>query len=330
MSVITLSIIQSPIEVVQGIPKNISISTNVPSTIFYTLDGSAPTIDSLIVVGPIDLTTPGSGIVLKCFATNGTDTSAIITQIYGSVQASNTRKPRDKVIGLASGSSATQNYGVFGSNSPNPKTIWGNTGGITVDDPNVPSIPDGYAGLGDGTRSNATDLPLEDYQFIKTTTNYLGETGPGIGTLPSIKILIPPAPPTSSDTAKKLFNPRALVIIQDGREPPDDPNLVMINRQNFTLEGTNSNDNGTEPSTTGMEGSVATGSFVRQFYNPREQTITYYYHDSKSLRWVISKEPYVAKDPNLFNYSLMVMPSRGGPGSKYVYSWRTFQRRVLF
>lgn len=330
MSVITLSIVSSPIEIVSGVPKTITLSTNIPSNIYYTLDGTEPTLSSLIVVGPIDLTTPGSGIIFKAFATDGTTTSAIITQIYGSVQAPDTRKPRAKVIGLASSNQASQNYGVFGSNSPNPKTIYGNTGGITVDDPNVPSIPDGYAGLGNGTRSNATDLPLEDYQFIKTTTNYLGETGPGIGTLPTIKILIPPSAPTTSDTSKKLFNPRALVIIQDGREPPDDPNLVMINRQNFTLEGVNSNDNGTEPSTTGMEGSVTTGSFVRQFYNPREQTITYYYFDSKSLRWIISKEPYTVKDANLFNYSLMVMPSRGGPGSKYLYGWRAFQRRVLF
>lgn len=330
MSVISISILESPIQIVSGVPKSITvtIANNAPGTIFYTLNGENPTINDMVVVGPIDLTTPGSGIVFKCFATNGITTSAIITQIYGSIQAPDTRRPRDKVIGLASGQ-ASQNYGVFGSNSPNPNITWGNTGGTTVDDPNVQSIPDGYAGFGDGTRSNATDLPLEDYQFIKTTTNYLGETGRGIGNLPSIKILIPPTPPTSSDTSKKLFNPRALVIIQDGREPPADPNLVMINRQDFTLQG-GSDDNGTEFSKTGMEGSVSTGSFVRQFYNPREQTITYYYHDSKSLRWVISTEPYVAKNANLFNYSLMVMPSRGGIGAKYCYGWRAFQRRVLF
>lgn len=329
MSVITLSIIISPISIIQGIPKDLTISTNVPATIFYTLNGDLPTLNSLIAVGPIDLTTPGTGITLKCFATNGIDTSAIITQIYGTVQAPDTRKPRDKVIGLSSNSSASQNYGIFGSNSPNPNITWGSIGGTTVDDPTIPNIPDGYAGFGDGTRSNGTDLPLEDYEFIKTTTNYIGETGRGIGTLPTIKIIIPPQPPTTSDTSKKLFNPRALVIIQDGTKAPDDPNLVMINRESFTL-GNGSDENGTEAAKTAMEGAVNTGSFVKQFYNPRDQTITYYYHDSKSLRWIISKEPYINKNVNLFNYSLMIMPSRGGAGARYVYGWRSFNRRVLF
>lgn len=328
MAVITLSITKSPLEIISGIPRNISISTNIPSTIFYTLSGEDPTINDLIVTGPIDLTTPGPGIIFKAFAVSGSDISAIITQIYGTVQATNTRNPRDKVIGLSSNSSASQNYGIFGSNSPSPNITWGNTGGITVDSPDVTNIPDGYAGFGDGTRSNGTDQSLESYKFIKTTTNYLGETGRGIGTLPTIKITIPQQDPTTSDTSKKLFNPRALVIIQDGTKPPDDPNLVMINRESFSLP--NSSEDGTKYSKLGMEGSIATGSFVKQFYNPREQTITYYYHDSKSLRWIISKEPYVAKNANTFNYSLMVMPSRGGPGAKYLYGWRPFNRRVLF
>lgn len=326
MAVITLNIVESAISIVQGVPKSISITTNVPATCFYTLDGSIPTINSLIVVGSIDLTSPGSGVIFKVFATNGTNTSAIITQVYGTVQAP--RNPRDKVIGLSSNSSASQNYGIFGSNSPNPNITWGNTGGITVDSPDISNIPDGYAGFGDGTRSNGTDHSLESYKFIKTTTNYIGETGRGIGTLPNIKLTIPSQDPTTSDTSKKLFNPRALVIIQDGTKPPDDPNLVMINRESFSLS--NSSDDNNKYSKLGMEGSIATGSFVRQFYNPRDQTITYYYHDSKSLRWVISKEPYVAKSANIFNYSLMVMPSRGGQGSRYVYGWRPFQRRVLF
>lgn len=328
MAVITLSIIRSPIEIISGIPKTISISTNIPSTIFYTLDSSEPDLNSLIVVGPIDLNIGGNGIIFKAFATNGSDTSATITQIYGSIPAPNTRNPRDKVLGLNS-SSVYQNSGVFGSSSPNPKIIWGDIGGTTVDAANVPSIPDGYAGFGDGTRSNATDLPLADYKFIHTTTNYLGETGNGIGTLPAIKIIVPPQPPTSSETNKKLFNPRALVIIQDGTEPPADPNLIMINREHFSLSN-GSDENGTKYSKTAMEGAVTTGSFVRQFYNPTDQTITYYYHDSKSLRWIISKEPYIAKNDNIFNYSLMIMPSRGGQGAKYVYGWRPFNRRVLF
>lgn len=328
MSVITISITESPIFIISGIPKNITITSSTPSNIYYTLDGTDPTTNSLIVTGPIDLTTPGTGIVLKVFAFDGINSSAIISQIYGTTVSNDTRRPRDKVIGSSS-SQASQNYGIFGSNSPNPNVTYGGIGGDIVDSPNVAGIPDGYDGA--GGFANETDGLLNSYKFIYSDSDYLGQQGKGIGTLPAnIKIIIPSPPPTSSDTSKKLFNPRALVIIQDGTKPPDDPNLTMINRANFSLQSSGKYDDGSNYSKTAMEGAVCTGSFLKQYYNPRDQTITYYYFDSQALRWIISKEPYVAKDPNIFNYSLMIMPSRGGTGAKYVYSWKPFQRRVLF
>lgn len=327
MAVITLTIANSPIEIVAGLPKSIYVSTNIPSTIFFTLDGSIPDHNSEIIVGGLNLPTNQPSVIFKAFATDGINTSPIITQIYQNNTFSKLRQPRDKVIGL-SNSPLNQDRGIFGSNSPNPNVTFGNMGGITVDDPNVVGIPDGYDGTATNTPASYTDLPLIDYKFTYSTSNRLGETGRGIGTLPAqIKIFVPPPPPEESDTSKKLFNPKALLIIQDGTKPPADPDIALINRPNFSLTNPNTTD-GTDYTKTAFEGSNITGSFVRQFYNPRDQTITYYYFDSKALRWIISKEPYSPKTPDLFNYSRMVFPREGG-GAKYVYSPAVFRRRYL-
>jgi hypothetical protein len=331
MAVITITISQSPIELVAGIPKAIYVSTNIPSTIFYTLGGADipdPTHDSDIVVSGLNLPTDIPSVYFKAFATDGTNTSPIITQIYQNTTFSKLRRPRDKVIGLDN-SVINQDRGIFGSNSPNPNTIFGNTGGITVDDPTIIGIPDGYNGTATGTPASFTDLPLIDYKFTYSTTDRLGQTGKGIGTLPAqIKIYVPPPPPEESDTSSKLFNPKALLIIQDGTKPSENPDISLINRPYFSLTNANTSD-GVDYTTTAFEGSNITGSFLRQFYNPRDQTITYYYFDSKALRWIISKEPYTPTKLNLYNYSTMVFPLKHGPGSRFVYESQVFRRRYL-
>ncbi len=55
MATISIIIEESEAEVVSGIPKTVSITTNVPATIFYTLDGSDPNLFSTIYMSPIFL-----------------------------------------------------------------------------------------------------------------------------------------------------------------------------------------------------------------------------------------------------------------------------------
>jgi hypothetical protein len=77
MVVISVSIIESTEQVVSGIPRFITIETNIISVIYYTLDGSVPTINSTIYIDPIQLPLGPPTIVLSVFATNGTDTSPV-------------------------------------------------------------------------------------------------------------------------------------------------------------------------------------------------------------------------------------------------------------
>ena len=82
MSVINVTITVSTDQVVSGIPKTVSISTNVPATIFYTLDGTTPTLFSSIYTSPIFLPYTPLSVILNVMATNGTDSSPVITETY--------------------------------------------------------------------------------------------------------------------------------------------------------------------------------------------------------------------------------------------------------
>jgi hypothetical protein len=179
-------------------------------------------------------------------------------------------------------------------------------------------VPDGYSNL---------EYTLENYKIQYTTMDAEGQYGKGVGTLPATVTVVRPAPPPEeADSYAKLFDPRALVIFQDvSKENPNDPPL--INRHSFTLNSNLS----TDPShlyNSGPDAVAASGFFVRSCFNPRDNTITYYYFDSKANRWIISKTPYQSKSNstgNLYN----IYPARNR-NMGFVFQWRTFTRRVLF
>ena len=54
MAVITITINESSDQILAGIPKYITLTTNIPATIFYTLDGTTPTTLSDMAVGQIE------------------------------------------------------------------------------------------------------------------------------------------------------------------------------------------------------------------------------------------------------------------------------------
>lgn len=329
MSVISITITASTLELIAGVPKTVTITTNIPSTVFYTLDGTDPTTSSSVATGPISLPTLNS-VVLKVFATDGTNTSAIITENYGTTLVGD-RLPHDKITGI----DFLGNQGPpFGSQVTQGTGRYQGTGGTTVDAPDVTGTPAGFDGTATGTPSSETDLPLADYDFIFSETNSLGERGRGIGTLPAnATIIIPPAKVSlkqtgSNNSNNPFFNPRSLVIFQDSREQPYDSNISQLNHTTFNLDDPEKARNGAYYFTSALEGNIAYGSALRSHYNAREQTVTYYYRDSATNRWIISKVPFSPKDPDLFNYSRMVFGRDSGVGK--VFKWIPGMYRKLF
>lgn len=328
MSVISISITESTQQILSGVPKNVSLSTNVPSTIFYTLDGTDPDATSSVYVGTINLPTNNPSVTLKILASNGVNSSAIISKLYAA-SSMGLRKPHDTVIGLTPGIGVPDLF-PYGDNGPLNPIRYGKTGGITVDAPDVPNISDGYNGTATMTSASGTDKPLSSYEFVYSTANSKGETGHGIGTLPGTATIVVPATgeqQESSKTNDKFFNPKAMVIYQDSRNAPYN-DLPQINRGYFSLQNLERSRNGALLMNTAFDSSSVTGSFLRQHFNPKDNTITYYYRDSDSGRWIISVEPFAPKNDNIGALYRIIFSARSN-GSSHVFKWIPFMSRKL-
>lgn len=327
MSVISLSIVDSELQVVAGIPKSVTISANVPANIFYTLDGTEPSVNSQIYVAPIILPTNNPSLKLKIFATNGIISSSVVTKTYGP-DTSVIRKSNDTVTGLNSPKNSGDNF-PFGGNSASLNVVYGKSGGVTVDSYDIDNIPDGYDGTATGTPSNGTDADLINYEMVYSDANYLGEVGNGVGTLPAKTTIVvpnPTSPSTSTNSKAKLFNPRAMVIYQNSEDETD---ISQLNRASFSMQNLETVRAGTSLLNTAFDSSNITGSFVKSFHNYKDNTITYYYRDSETNQWIISKEPYVPRDPDLGALYKMVLPSRSVNGSQYLFKWIPFMYHRL-
>lgn len=328
MAIISISINESSEQVVAGIPRVVTLTTNISSTIFYTLDGSVPNLFSNIYTGPIYLPTDILSITLKVFASNGTDTSPIIEEEYITNILSNARLPHSSTT--ADPGSELHSLYPFGTNPIQPNANFLNPGdsGVNVDDPSLPVLSTGFDGYGNPTGFTNKPYTSENYNIVYSLTNAQGETGHGIGNLPAtVKVETESAPPEETEQFSKLFDPRALVIFQDStKENPNDP--PQINRQFFVMEDPEKARDGAHFYNSGLDAATTGGSFVRSHYNPRDNTITYYYYDSPSNRWIISKTPYQPSGNWDGNLSGIAMSRE--PGSRYVLEWQPFARRVLF
>ena len=315
MTVISVTIIASSEQVVSGIPKTITINTNIPATIFYTLDGTAPTLFSTMYVSPIFLPYAQFIVTLNVLATDGINYSPIVTEIYQTdIVDGNARLPHSGTTAQPGG--LFPNAYPFGNPPFQPQQMFTNpaTQGVTVYDPSLPAISGGYDADGYPTLFTNQPFNVENYQIPYSTQNAEGQTGPGIGNIPARVRYNPNYDPAydgeQTQQFTQTFNPRALVIFQNfSDENPDDP--PQINRANFTLENTERARDGVYYFNSGPDGAPPTsGTFITAKVNPRTNEITHYYRDSWSNQWIISTAPY---QPNgSFDGNLAQMPVAWG------------------
>jgi hypothetical protein len=330
MSTLSLSITESPFELLAGIPATILVQANLPCNIFYTLDGTDPDHNSMIVIGPVSMPTNKSFVTFKAFATNGAITSPIISQTYGySYGENNLRRPHDTVIELESNAGkASYPFG-----SPMVSSVcdvqFSQTGGTIVSQQGSPAIPDGYDGTATGTPAGFVSTPTDQFSFRYSQTDSIGQIGKGVGTMPGVVLSISPSIDNKiqeqSSTSDRIFNPKAMVIFQDGTNP-NQPDFPIINRPHFDLEDATKARDGALLKAT--EQLCTSGTFVKQVFNPRDNTITCYYYDNRVGRWIISKSPYVSKNENNKNLANVVFGS-GGAGGRFVFKWVPFMYHKL-
>jgi|SRR5690606_9211830 len=327
MATITITIKESPLQLLAGIPSNVTLDSNVPATIFYTLDGSDPSISSSVAVGPIEMPTNSGSVVLKAFATDGVDTSPVISQQYKTNIVPG-RHPHDKVYGLDNvAGKATYPFG-SPAEAFSPGQRFGNTAGQVVDNQQGPRVPTGYDGF-DGYAGYQN--PNEKYQVLFSETDQIGQMGRGLGTLPARVLWVKPrndnTQTISTNAAGPLFDPRALVIFQDSREEQYDPDIPKINRPYFDLEDPARARDGTL--LTNVDTITPQGGFLKAHFNPTDNSLTYYYYDNRVARWIISKEPYSPSMNPTVNMSGIVTRSSRGEGVGMVFKWIPFKYRHL-
>ena len=336
---ISITITPSQNQVLPGIPATITLITNTPATIFYTLDGTTPNTYSPVYVAPIIMPDGPLSLTLSIFATNGEDSSAVITQTYTANEseiptAAGARLPHSATTPLNNSATGNSLF-PFGTSSPNPQFDYLNPAdaGITVyNSPDAVS-----AGFdAEGKPAGFTNKPLEDYEFqqVYSTLNYENEQTPGVGNLPATTDVTGSQYPIQftqeqSSTADKIFNPRAMIIYQDSTtEDPTNP--AIINRPYFSLENTETTRDGNLLYNSTLDSPPTMGGFVNRHYNPRTNMMTYYYYDNTVGRWIISTTPFQSNTPNngaLYNMVFGRDSAEGG-GSKY-FLWKPFGRRFL-
>lgn len=335
MSVISLSITESLEQIISGIPAFVSISTSSPAMIFFTLDGTAPSLFSTIYTGTITLS-GGPTVILSVFATNGVDTSPIIVETYQTnILGQDARLPHSGTDAQANSTQSTLDPAPFGSPpiEPNQQFLGPQTAGLTVFDPLLPAGPGtGFDASGNPTGfTNGQDagIPTKSFPIIFSTSGEGGQEGYGIGTLPLSTIRKEKPIPTQSDINSQTFDPRALVIIQDLTKPVDPGLPPHINRMSFTLEDVEHTRQGNQFFNCGLDAPPVTGGFVRREFNAASNKMTYYYFDSSQNRWIISTVPYTPS-ADQFNYAGGTVLRRGPRGSQFVYSWVPFKANYLY
>lgn len=344
MAVISVTITQSAEQVVAGIPKTVSITTNIPATIFYTLDGTDPTLFSNMYTGPIFIPFDQLLITLKVLATNGVDSSPIVVDQYiTNIVDGNARLPHSGTT--AEAGSIVPNAYPFGTPPFQPEQGYTNPANAgpydgAVYDPSLPAIPTGFDGKGNPTGFTNQPYNSSNYQITYTDRDASGNQNSNIGNMPGKTTLPYPSDvqpdngqlsgqgPEQTQQFTNLFDPRAMVIFQDfSKEDPNDP--PQINRQFFTLENPERARDGTFYFNTGLDAAAPiSGSFIRAHYNPRTNTITHYYRDSWSNKWIISTAPYQPTGTFDGNMAASAMGTKSGAG--VVFEWLPFTRRVLF
>ena len=323
MAVIEITVVPSSVQLISGIPKSVTIEVTIPSMIFYTFDGSDPTTESLVYTDELELPLNQSSVNLKIFATNGLDSSEILSFMY-SPNISNARLPHSKVTFASNPPTAC------GSDGGTVKVNYSQPAGETLNAANV------YNVYGDGYGFEPSIYPVREYDYnvpifdyLYSTTDSKGNSGKNIGTLPAqSQILYVPPPPESSEVNKETYNAKAMVIFHDGTKP--NSNEREIFRPYYSGEDLEISYGSRLNTTNETEGNTAfNGALVNYYYNSKDNTYNFYYWDNICCRWIISKEPAreaisPVRDQKPYA-ELLGMSTQ----DRYVYKWMPYKRSGL-
>lgn len=261
MSFVSLTFTPSENEIVAGVPVSISITSDVPATIFYTTDSTTPTQDSLVYVEAVEVPTGLSSFTLAAFGVDG-----------------------DGYVG----DTLTQTFAADTTELDRARLIDGE--GVIVDRfEDTANTTTGYGA--DGVAGSFTDL-TDQFIFDNEIHSDRGAPGDKPGT--QIEVVIPSPEDTpnlyddqfqefSSTKYAATFNPYAKTITIDTRET-NEVNPVL--RPFGSLENVYRENGGARIYSASSDACYISGGFVRRMYDRAAGTMTSYYFDHNEARWI--------------------------------------------
>jgi len=281
---IILTVVQSTNQIISGIPEYVEVETNIPSVIFYTFDGSDPTIESeFLTSSRLLLPTSTNKVLLKLVAVAGSESSDIFEHEW--LTTLNVVSKR------------------FEENQ-----------GINILPPGV-DVVDSLAVNQDGISARETSIDFLDLEMKASDRDKFKKFERGKTSLDFInfklEMIINEEPYQSkvSIVNNNLdFDPKAGLIIIDGSTPEKmrAQSIKIINRPNDTMAPRSDSYN----FRVGRE-SIQTSNLVRYFINPKTGKMVFYYFDSRECRWIESIQQIT---PKTLNISQQV-------GNPKVFSW---------
>jgi len=272
MTVVTLTFTSSEEEIVSGIPRYITIESNIPSTIYFTLDGTVPTENSPIYIDTFEMPDGENSVTLSAF---GIDFDGYYGSILTQVFAPDTTRI-----------DVTRNVGLEG---------------LVVDRfVDLENIEDGFDA--DSNPVRFIDKPLIDLDVIHSSRGRLG-----IAEGAQIEVSVPDPTTTpnpfddnfvafSTNENAQFFNPYAKTIVIDNRLNND---IRIINRPWGSIRKTMSRNSWGMQEIGGTDETYISGGFVKTFYSAKNNTMVSYYFDQNELRTVKSIQNLPDNIPNI-------------------------------
>ena len=299
MAIVTLTFTEKGQRTVDGIPEFVEITSSSAAIIFYTLDGTLPSMMSEQYDGyAIKIPTDSSSVTLSAIA--------YFMDGYGN---------------LVPSSVFSEEYRTDGTFGDRIRRF--DFEGVVYIYPGGLDIPYWYDS--DGNAKVFIDIPIEEFEkeLIPSERNADGSIRNDVrGGIIEKQYWTETSSTRDDDFVpfsspdSETFDPSALYIVIDGRNrDPDD--VQLINGPYMSLRDSERNFGGIDFIST--DGSNYTsGSLVKSHYNRAKGIAVFYYYDSNANRWIKSIQELPRVDRRLLRNSIVTNP--------VVFKWNNFGR----
>lgn len=267
---INLTLEKSEIELISGIPEYVIFSVDIPSSVFYTLDGSIPDENAFIASGRVYLPSSSKSFILTAIAISEDDASDILVEKFFTnvniTKTYNTGYEGIQILPYGSEPLTSLSY------DENGELAQGTS--LKLEDLDIVA-----------SRTDYTGIPIKDYELGITTKDFIN--------LSKDKATYTVPYKSTPNNNNVFFDPKAKFIEIDGSTDDLLSNQIVkiVNRPYGNMDPVSKGYNESMK----QSDNVITGNLVKSFYNPSTGIYVSYYYESKDSRWIVSKQKTVSK-----------------------------------